>query len=75
MKKTLISTKIQFFLLTIIIFFILFQITMPHFLRGEVARLVLSYTLEENLTNTTNTFLKESTNIPLVGGLGIFTIK
>jgi len=37
---------------------------MPHFLRGEVSRLVVSYTLQEKLFHTTATLLKESTDIP-----------
>ena len=39
---------------------------MPPFLRGEVARLVLSYTLEEQLARTTSAFLAESKDIPQV---------
>ena len=39
---------------------------MPPFLRGEVARLVLSYTLEEQLVRTTSAFLAESKDIPQV---------
>ena len=40
---------------------------MPHFLRGEVARLVLSYTLDEDLVESTSTFMKECPHIPQVG--------